>query len=55
MPDFEHLTRELEVSLSRRPEIVKARHEGEDRARRQIALIVAVIAAVALSAYALLP
>lgn len=53
MPDFEPITRELELYLAaiekRDPAPIKARFDGEDRARWQIARF----AALCLLAYAL--
>lgn len=51
MPDFERVFRDLEVRLSPNPDLTKARHEGEDRARKQIAWIAGIIAALAVAAY----
>ena len=48
MPDMERPLRSLRVHLAKTPEeraIIEAEHRGEDRARRQIA-IVALIAAI---------
>lgn len=42
-PDFERVLRDLEVDLSKNPELVKARHKGEDRARFKILGLIIVI------------
>jgi len=44
MPDFERITRDLELHLTNNSEIVKARHRGEDQARKQIAWLFVIVA-----------
>lgn len=51
MPDFERLTRRLEIDLARnglQRKLIKERHSGEDRARKEIALIAGLVISVAL-------
>lgn len=51
MPDFERLTRDLELHLASKPEenaFVRGKQLGEDTARWQIAKVIAVTAAVAI-------
>jgi DUF1365 family protein len=52
MPDMERLTRELSIDLAKteqQKEILKAEFRGEDRARRQVAWLVLLIAIVVLT------
>jgi len=56
MPDFERATRRFEIAMAppaSRP-LIEARHAGEDRARKQVAVVAAVVAllAVAIAAFA---
>ena len=53
MPDFEKLTRSLELHVAETPEqtaFVHGKHAGEDAARWQIAKIAALAAAIAVVA-----
>jgi len=57
MPDFERLLRELELDLARderQRELVAARHQGEDKARKEVAIVAAVLALLAFLAVVLL-
>lgn len=49
MPDFERITRDIEIHFAPNEtelRIIKARHAGEDRARRQVAWLAAFIAGI---------
>lgn len=53
MPDLERLLRDLELKGAANPDLVKARHAGEDRARWEVlivflALLLAIFAVHAL-------
>jgi hypothetical protein len=53
MPDFERLTRDLELHVANTPEqkaFVRGKHKGEDAARWQIAKVAAIIAVIAVIA-----
>lgn len=48
MPDFERITRKLEIDLAtndRKP-VITAFHAGLDRARTEVAIIAAIVAAI---------
>jgi hypothetical protein len=50
MPDFERLLRKLELDMAPEEErpLIAARHQGEDHARKQVAIVAAVVALFAL-------
>ena len=53
MPDFERIARSLELHLAETTEqvaYVRGKHAGENRARKQVAVLVAVIAVLAVIA-----
>lgn len=57
MPDFERLTRSLELHMADTTEqtaYVRGKHEGQDFARWQVAKIAAVVAVALVSANCLL-
>lgn len=52
MPDFERLQRSLEIDLADSPEAaayLRGKHAGEDRARKQIVWLAAIIACAAMT------
>lgn len=55
MPDLERLMRSLAVHMAKdehAKDILRAEHRGEDGARKQIAVVVLIVAAVAILIYA---